>query len=244
MVQAADFAKTLQLTVLSPSTQTEWDIRTTDLNRPGMQFCGFYEYFPFERPQVIGKVEMTYLENLEPEVRRQMLKKYFSFDIPCVIICRGMHPPEELLEAAAARNIAVYQTGMVTTKFFFTAINYLNRCLAPRVTRHGVLVSVYGMGVLITGDSGVGKSEAALELIRRGHQLVADDVVDICRVSDNRLTGECPEMVPLHGDSRHRHHRHPRDVRHRRRRAEQVHRPCDSHGEVGRGQGVRPAWAE
>ena len=151
-----------------------------------MQFCGFYEYFPFERPQVIGKVEMTYLENLEPEVRRQMLKKYFSFDIPCVIICRGMHPPEELLEAAAARNIAVYQTGMVTTKFFFTAINYLNRCLAPRVTRHGVLVSVYGMGVLITGDSGVGKSEAALELIRRGHQLVADDVVDICRVSDNR----------------------------------------------------------
>lgn len=195
MVQAADFAKTLQLTVLSPSTQTEWDIRTTDLNRPGMQFCGFYEYFPFERPQVIGKVEMTYLENLEPEVRRQMLNKYFSFDIPCVIICRGMHPPEELLEAAAARNIAVYQTGMVTTKFFFTAINYLNRCLAPRVTRHGVLVSVYGMGVLITGDSGVGKSEAALELIRRGHQLVADDVVDICRVSDNRLTGECPEMV-------------------------------------------------
>ena len=150
MVQAADFTKTLQLTVLSPSTQTEWDIRTTDLNRPGMQFCGFYEYFPFERPQVIGKVEMTYLENLEPEVRRQMLKKYFSFDIPCVIICRGMHPPEELLEAAAARNIAVYQTG---------------------------------------------KSEAALELIRRGHQLVADDVVDICRVSDNRLTGECPEMV-------------------------------------------------
>ena len=140
MVQAADFAKTLQLTVLSPSTQTEWDIRTTDLNRPGMQFCGFYEYFPFERPQVIGKVEMTYLENLEPEVRRQMLKKYFSFDIPCVIICRGMHPPEELLEAAAARNIAVYQTGMVTTKFFFTAINYLNRCLlytspSPRDTR-------------------------------------------------------------------------------------------------------------
>ena len=179
MVQAADFAKTLQLTVLSPSTQTEWDIRTTDLNRPGMQFCGFYEYFPFERPQVIGKVEMTYLENLEPEVRRQMLKKYFSFDIPCVIICRGMHPPEELLEAAAARNIAVYQTGMVTTKFFFTAINYLNRCLAPRVTRHGVLVSVSGMGVLITGDSGVGKSEAALEMVRHFMEIRGIGIIDI-----------------------------------------------------------------
>lgn len=195
MIQAADFAKALELTELSPSTRKEWDIRTADLNRPGMQFCGFYEYFAFERPQVIGKVEMTYLENLEPKARRAMLKKYFSFDIPCVIICRGMRAPEDLLKAAAARDIAVYQTDMVTTKLTFTAINYLNRCLAPRVTRHGVLVSVDGIGVLLTGESGVGKSEAALELIRRGHQLVADDVVDICRVSDTRLVGECPEMV-------------------------------------------------
>ena len=195
MIQAADFAKKLQLMELSPSTKTEWDIRTADLNRPGMQFCGFYEYFAFERPQVIGKVEMTYLESLEPEARRQMLKKDFSYDLPCVIICRGMTPPDDLLQAAAARDIAVYQTNMVTTKFTFTAINYLNRCLAPRVTRHGVLVDVYGVGVLLTGESGVGKSEAALELVKRGHQLVADDVVDICRVSDDRLTGECPEMV-------------------------------------------------
>ena len=195
MIQAVDFEKELQLTVLSPSTKTEWDIRTTDLNRPGMQFCGFYEYFAFERPQVIGKVEMTYLENMDPPARRMMLKKYFSYDMPCVIICRGMTPPDDLLDAARARNIAVYQSSMVTTKFTFTAINYLNRCLAPRVTRHGVLVDVYGVGVLITGESGVGKSEAALELVKRGHQLVADDVVDICRVSDNRLVGECPEMV-------------------------------------------------
>jgi HPr kinase/phosphorylase len=195
MIQAADFARALQLTELSPSTRTEWDIRTADLNRPGMQFCGFYEYFAFERPQVIGKVEMTYLENLPVEQRRDMLQKYFSFDIPCVIVCRGMKAPDELLEAAAARNIGVYQTSMLTTKFTFNAITYLNRCLAPRVTRHGVLVSVDGIGVLLTGESGVGKSEAALELIRRGHQLVADDVVDICKVSDNRLVGECPEMV-------------------------------------------------
>ncbi len=195
MIQAADFAQALELTLLSPSTKKEWDIRTADLNRPGMQFCGFYEYFAFERPQVVGKVEMTYLENLTAKKRRDMLKTYFSFDIPCVIICRGMKPPEELLEEAAARDIAVYQTSLVTTKLTFLAINYLNRCLAPRVTRHGVLVSVDGLGVLLTGESGVGKSEAALELVRRGHQLVADDVVDICRVSDNRLVGECPEMV-------------------------------------------------
>lgn len=195
MIQAAGFAKALQLTELSPSTKTEWDIRSADLNRPGVQFCGFYEYFAFERPQVIGKVEMTYLESLEPAVRQERLEKYFSYDLPCVVICRGMTAPPELLEAAQARDIAVYQTSMLTTKFTFNAINYLNCCLAPRVTRHGVLVDVYGVGVLLTGESGVGKSEAALELVKRGHQLVADDVVDICRVSENRLTGECPEMV-------------------------------------------------
>ena len=195
MIQAAGFVKALHLTELSPSTKTEWDIRSADLNRPGVQFCGFYEYFAFERPQVIGKVEMTYLESLEPEVRRERLQKYFSYDLPCVVICRSMTAPQELLDAARARDIAVYQTDMLTTKFTFSAINYLNRCLAPRVTRHGVLVSVDGIGVLLTGESGVGKSEAALELVRRGHQLVADDVVDICKVSDDRLVGECPEMV-------------------------------------------------
>lgn len=195
MIQVVDFVKALELTELSPSTKKEWDIRSADLNRPGMQFSGFYEYFAFERPQVIGKVEMTYLESLEPSVRRERLQKYFSYDLPCVIICRGMQAPHELIEEAAARDIAVYQTEMVTTRLTFTAINYLSRCLAPRVTRHGVLVDVYGMGVLLTGESGVGKSEAALELVKRGHQLVADDVVDICKVSDTRIIGECPEMV-------------------------------------------------
>jgi HPr kinase/phosphorylase len=160
-----------------------------------MQFCGFYEYFAYERPQVIGKVEMTYLEALEPDARRKMLKTYFSYNLPCVVICRGMTPLPELIEEAALRDIVIYQTNMVTTKFTFSAINFLNRCLAPRITRHGVLVDVYGVGVLLTGESGVGKSEAALELVKRGHQLVADDVVDICRVNDERLTGEAPEMV-------------------------------------------------
>jgi len=195
MIQAKDFAESLHLKDLSTSTRKEWDIRTTDLNRPGMQFCGFYEYFAYERPQVIGKVEMTYLEALESEARRKMLKTYFSYNLPCVVVCRGMTPPPDLIEEATLRDIAVYQTNMVTTKFTFSAINFLNRRLAPRITRHGVLVDVYGVGVLLTGESGVGKSEAALELVKRGHQLVADDVVDICRVSDDRLTGEAPEMV-------------------------------------------------
>ena len=195
MIQAEEFARALKLTELSPSTKTEWNIKTADLNRPGMQLCGFYEYFAYERPQVIGKVEMTYLESLDMEARRVMLRRYFSYNLPCVIICRGMVPPLDLLEEAAARDIAVFQSPMVTTKFTVMAINFLSRKLAPRVTRHGVLVDVYGIGVMLTGESGVGKSEAALELIKRGHQLVADDVVDICKVSDDRLTGEAPEMV-------------------------------------------------
>ena len=195
MIQASAFVEALQLNVLSPSTREEWDIQSADINRPGMQFCGFYEFFAFERPQVIGKVEMTYLENMEPEARRSMFKTYFSYEIPCVICCRGMKPPADLLEAAAARNIAVLQTSKTTTKFSFDAISYLNRELAPHVTHHGVMVDVYGVGVLITGESGVGKSETALELIKRGHSLVADDVVDICRVSDTRLIGECPAMI-------------------------------------------------
>lgn len=195
MVKAEDFVKALNLSVLSPSTKKEWDIRTTDVNRPGMQLCGFYEYFAYERPQVIGKVEMNYIETLDPDQRRDVLKTYFSYDLPCVVICRGMMPPSELIEEAKTRDIAVYQTTLITTHFTFNTVNYLNRVLAPRVTRHGVLVDVYGIGVMLTGDSGVGKSEAALELIKRGHQLVADDVVDIRRVSDKRLIGEAPEMI-------------------------------------------------
>lgn len=195
MIQISDFVQALSLSELSPTTKTEWDIQTTDLNRPGMQFVGFYEYFPCDRPQVIGKVEMTYLESMEKPARKEMLKEYFSYEMPCVIICRDMLPPNELLEQALEKDVPVYQSSMVTTRFSFLLTNYLNRVLAPRVTRHGVLVDVYGIGVLITGESGVGKSEAALELVKRGHQLVADDVVDICRVSEDRLTGEAPEMV-------------------------------------------------
>lgn len=195
MIKAADFAKELKLTEISPSTKKEWDIKTADLNRPGMQFCGYYEYFPYERPQVIGKVEMTYLESMSSQDRKAMLKKYLSYDLPCIIICRSMQAPDELIRIAKERNIAVYGSRMLTTDFTFNAINYLNKCVAPHITRHGVLVSVYGIGVLITGESGAGKSEAALELVRRGHQLIADDVVDICKVSDKQLVGECPEMI-------------------------------------------------
>ena len=195
MISAIDFESALHLDCLIHSSREEWDIRTPDLNRPGMQFCGFYEFFAFERPQLIGKAEMAYLDRQSPEKRREILSKYFSYPIPCVIICRSLTPPPELLAAARSRDIPVYTSPMVTSKFTALAINYLNRRLAPHITRHGVLVDVYGVGVFLSGKSGVGKSEAALELIKRGHQLVADDVVDICRISDDRLIGTCPEKI-------------------------------------------------
>ncbi len=195
MVKASDFQEALKLECLVSSSNDTWDFRTPDLNRPGMQFCGFYEYFAFERPQVIGKVEMSYLEKKTAEERRHILEEYFSWKIPCVIICRNMMPPPELLDEARKHDVFVFRCAAVTTKFTVAAIHYLNRCLAPHVVRHGVLVDVYGVGILLTGKSGVGKSEAALELIKRGHQLVADDVVDICRISEDRLIGTCPERV-------------------------------------------------
>ncbi len=195
MVNAQAFIDGLNLQVLSPSTQTEWDIHAAEFNRPGLQFVGFYEHFPHDWPQVVGLTEMSYLESLTDDVRRARLEAYFSYRVPCLIVCRGMMPSQDMMELAAKYDTALLRTNQVTTRFIANAMNYLNRCLAPRATLHGVLVDVYGMGVLITGESGVGKSEAALELVRRGHQLVADDVVDVCRITENRLIGEAPEMV-------------------------------------------------
>lgn len=195
MIKASEFQDALKLECLVSSPNNTWDFRTPDLNRPGMQFCGFYEYFAFERPQVIGKVEMSYLEKQSPQDRSRILEKYFSYNIPCLIICRNMTPPAELIDLARQHGIFVFRSPAVTSKFTVAAIHYLNRCLAPHVRKHGVLLDVYGVGVLLTGKSGVGKSEAALELIKRGHQLVADDVVDICRIAEDRLIGTCPDNI-------------------------------------------------
>lgn len=195
MIHAADFKRSLSLETIVESSKSSWDIKTADLNRPGMQLAGFYEYFPHDCPQVIGKVEMTYLDSLDYHVRRERLERFLSYDIPCIIICRAMRCPTDLEELAAARAIPVYQSQLQTMRFVSAATLFLNTQLAPRQTLHGVLVNVYGVGILLTGESGVGKSESALELVKRGHQLVADDVVDVRRVTDSRLVGESPEMV-------------------------------------------------
>ena len=195
MIAVEDFVSSLSLKVLLPSGEKEINIKSAELNRPGIQFTGYYEYFAYERPQVIGKVEMAYLDSLEDSVRYARLKQFFSYPIPCVIICRGMQPNPEMTQLAREHHVPIFGTDWVTTRFFVIAITYLSNALAPRSTMHGVLLDVYGIGVLLTGESGVGKSEAALELVKRGHQLVADDVVDIKKVNENRLIGESPEAI-------------------------------------------------
>ena len=195
MIAVKDFVSALSLKVLCPSTKDTLNIQSAELNRPGIQFTGYMEYFAHERPQVIGKVEMAYLESLDDAARYAQLSQFFSYPIPCMVICRGMQPLQEMMELARAHDIPIFGTDWVTTRFFVNAINYLSDALAPHSTVHGVLMDVYGIGVLLTGESGVGKSEAALELVKRGHQLVADDVVDIKKISENRLIGESPETI-------------------------------------------------
>ena len=195
MISEADFVQKLDLTrVLTVEAKT-LPIEVSNTNRPGMQFANYWDFFPYERPQLLGKVEMTYLSQLDELTRRARLAKYFSYPLPCIIICRGLPCFDEMLVLAAARKIPIYRSLKETTRCEMEVITFLSDALAPRETRHGVLVDVYGSGLFITGNSGVGKSEAALELVKRGHRLVADDVVEIRRVSDVRLVGQAPELV-------------------------------------------------
>ena len=195
VVNAKEFAEALGLKTLSPSSKKEWNIESAEFNRPGLELVGYYDHFAFGRPQVFGYVEMNYIDSLTPKQRIAVFKKFFAYPLPCVTVCRSIQPPAEFLEEARQNDVAVFSSDEPTTKCIVNAILFLNNVLAPRTTMHAVLVDVYGVGVLITGESGVGKSESALELVKRGHQLVADDVVDIRRVSDNRLIGEAPETV-------------------------------------------------
>ena len=195
MVNGKDFTQALALRVLSPSSKVMWPIDSPELNRPGLELTGYYEHFAYERPQVLGNAEMGYLMSLSEAERRAKLEKFFTYQIPCLVICRNLTPPDEILELAAKNDVPVLGSLESTSRFIVSAIMHLTRVLAPHSTLHAVLVDVYGVGVLITGESGVGKSESALELIKRGHQLVADDVVDICRVNDNRLVGESPDAI-------------------------------------------------
>lgn len=170
-------------------------VSRADINRPGLQLAGFFDYFDSKRLQIIGKVEVTYLEQFPTEKRIELLEMLFMRGIPALIITRGMQIFPEALLLAEKYSISLLRTEEGTSSFMSTLISFLNVQLAPRLTRHGVLVEVYGEGILILGESGVGKSENAIELVKRGHRLVADDAVEIKRVSDRTLVGTAPEII-------------------------------------------------
>jgi HPr kinase/phosphorylase len=166
-----------------------------DVNRPALQLAGFFDHFDSERVQIIGYVEYAYLQTLKKDAMLQVMEKLLNYKIPCIIFCRDLEIEPELIEIATRKKIPILRSKKTTSSFMAEVIRWLNVELAPRITIHGVLVDVYGEGVLIMGESGIGKSEAALELIKRGHRLVSDDVVEIKRVSDETLIGSAPDIT-------------------------------------------------
>ena len=170
-------------------------IVTYDVNRPAMQLAGFYNYFDPERIQIIGRVESTYLDTLSDADRLAAFERFMQYDIAALVICHGVQPFPECLEAAEKYDRTVFITSEDTSEFQAGLISSLRSHLAPRTTMHGVLVEIYGEGVLLTGDSGIGKSETALELIKRGHRLIADDAVEIKKIGRDSLVGDAPEMI-------------------------------------------------
>ena len=170
-------------------------IDENDVNRPGLQPMGFYEYFNPERIQIIGKMEFAYLSTIDKQTRRERLQLLFSQRLPALIITRELPYFAEMLELAKEFEVPLLRSKESTSNFMSGLIAFLNLNLAPRITRHGVLIEIYGEGVFITGESGVGKSETAIELVKRGHRLVADDAVEIRKVSNISLVGSSPDNI-------------------------------------------------
>lgn len=193
--KVSEYVKKFDLEVLQQGSDFDTATLTVvDVNRPGLQLLNFYDYFDPRRLQVIGKAEITYLNGLSSEERRKCFDALFLYDIPALVFARNLECPHECMESAREYGRTILRAKDTTVNFTSHTVEYLNRMLAPCVTRHGVLLDIYGVGVMITGDSGVGKSEAAIELIMRGHRLVADDAVELRRIS-NQLIGTAPEII-------------------------------------------------
>ncbi len=197
-VKLTEIVEQMNLTNLTNDIEieaSEIEVLVPDINRPALQLAGFFDHFESERVQIIGYVEYTYLQTLKDQEKEAILTKLMSYKIPCIIFCRGLEPSELFLRCAKKAGIPILVTEKATSSFTAELIRWLHEELAPCISIHGVLVDVYGVGVLIMGESGIGKSEAALELIKRGHRLVTDDVVEIHKVSDTSLIGTAPDIT-------------------------------------------------
>ena len=195
-VPLKDLVERFQLEIAYESTDYA-SIRITveDVARPGLQLAGFFDHYEPMRLQVMGNVEMSYVSKLDHSARSAIFDRLFSYKFPALLIARGIQPHPEMLEMAKKYNITILQSKEATSAIVSSIITYLKTTLAPRETRHGVLVEVYGEGILLVGDSGIGKSETAVELLKRGHRLIADDAVEITKASDKTLIGSAPELI-------------------------------------------------
>ncbi|RST77565.1 HPr kinase/phosphorylase [Siminovitchia acidinfaciens] len=194
-VRTEDIIKEFDLELVSGEEGIHRPITTSDISRPGLEMAGFFHYYPAERVQLLGRTEIKFTEMLMTGERKLRLEQLCTDSTPCIIITSGMDVPEELIEVSETHSVPVLRTRMKTTGFSSRLTYYLENKLAPTTAVHGVLVEIYGVGVLITGQSGVGKSETALALIERGHRLVADDCVEIRQVDMDRLVGTAPELL-------------------------------------------------
>lgn len=194
-VRTKDLLDTFDLELISGEEGINRPIVTSDLSRPGIELAGYCEYYPAERVQLLGTTEMSFFETLSPAERVNRMNDLCRDLTPCIIITRGYEIPDELIEASERESVPVMRSNSKTTRLFSHLTNFLESKLAPTTAVHGVLVDIYGVGVMITGKSGVGKSETALELVKRGHRLVADDCVEIRQEDQDTLVGNAPELI-------------------------------------------------
>lgn len=198
-----DFLKDkLRLKRLLPGVSLERRIRSAEIHRPGLAFSGYYDYFAFDRIQILGKTEVSFLHKLSARERQKTLNKFFSYKIPCIIISKNQKLPEGFLELSEKHRVPVFKSPLQTSKLISQITVFIEEENAPSVVMHGTLVDVYGTGILLLGKSGIGKSESALELVERGHRLVADDVVNIKLQSTNELLGASSEKIEHHMEIR------------------------------------------
>ncbi len=195
-IKVSELAHRFQMEVVTGEEGLKRLISVADLYRPGLEMAGYFAYHPKERVQLLGKTELSFFEQLLPDQKRERMKLLCDDATPCIIVTRGLDVPNELIEVAGEKNLPVLRSSTGTTTLLSSRITgFLESKLAPTTTIHGVLVDVYGVGMLITGTSGIGKSETALELVKRGHRLIADDAVEISQTADNTLYGTAPDLI-------------------------------------------------
>ena len=194
-VSIKDIINDLNLNVVYMPEDKDYYVTSQELNRTGLQFSGYFEYFAYERLQIVGKAEYNYFSNMDIKTRESILDEFFSYEIPALIVSRDLEVKQDVIDKAKKYKRVILSSKRSTTRVMNSLSNYLDDKLAPHTTMHGVLVDVYGIGVLIKGESSIGKSETALELIQKGHRLVADDAVEIKRIDDGYLVGQSPELL-------------------------------------------------